>query len=191
MRRQITPHCYRYPRVWAGSANLKGCTFQEKDVAGALCEVWLTNVFEGKTKRLNCSGLFSISQTKKEKKHVPLTRTGTDPFEFHWHRLAADYSLSNCIGLSHHSVARDATAISGLHRTWTMRLGAAAECKQVLLRGSIMELQTLGGTIVEPILLCSHWLLTAVEGEPGRSMAIKRERERSRSAQEFHIILWN
>lgn len=72
-----------------------------------------------------------------------------------------------------------------------MRLGAAAECKQVLLRGSIMELQTLGGTIVEPILLCSHWLLTVVEGEPGRSMAIKRERERSRSAQEFHIILWN
>lgn len=78
---------------------------------------------------LNCSGLFSISQTKKKKRnHVPLTRTSTDPFEFHWHRLAADYSLSNCIRLSHHFVSRDTTAISGLHRTCTMHLEAAAEC---------------------------------------------------------------
>lgn len=59
-----------------------------------------------------------------------------------------------------------------------MHLGAAAECKQVLLRGDIMELQTLGGTIVEPILFRSRWLLTAAEGEPGRRMAVSPLKER-------------
>lgn len=52
-----------------------------------------------------------------------------------------------------------------------------------------MELQTLGGTIVEPILLCSHWLLTVVEGEAGRSMAIKREREEEVRTRVPHYTL--
>lgn len=144
--------------------------------------------FEGKTKRLNCNGLFSISQTNK--KHVPLTRTGTDPFEFHWQRLAADYGLSNCIGLSRHSAARDATASQDFTGSEPCIWGAAAACKQVLLRRSIMELQTLGGTIVESILFGSHWLLAVVEGEPGRSRAVSPLKEREEQVCTLYSTLY-
>lgn len=54
-----------------------------------------------------------------------------------------------------------------------------------------MELPTLGGTIVEPILFCSHCLLTVAEGEPGMDgfIAIKREREEQVCTRVPHYTL--
>lgn len=49
-----------------------------------------------------------------------------------------------------------------------------------------MELQTLGGTIVEARLFCSHWLRTVVEGEPERSMALWPLKEREEQAAGLH-----